>query len=405
MEMTPQPPPGQGPIDPRGAFTPPPPPGNPQQMPPMPPGGFPPQPMGFGTPPGLPPMPPGYPGGGYPTPSWYPPARPPRSFGRAIFTTLATTFFGISLMANVYLLLLSGLFGDHFGKTGASTVVEGDPKQVVAVVPIVTDLISQADAALLDRQLKEVEQNDNVKALVLRIDTPGGEVSPSDEMYNRILQFRSRKPNIPVVVSMGGMATSGGYYIACAGQWLVAEQTTWTANIGVRADSINLGKFADKWGIEDTSLHNHGATYKTTGSMWRAPTQDEKDYMVSLLDAAADRFHDVVKTGRQGKLKAPLAQIFEAKAYPAQAALDKGLVDQVGYLNDACAYAAAQAKLTNMTVMKFDEPSVIQKLLGVQGKLPVPSAGGAVKIDGVEVQAEQLDRFLHPRPMYLWRGN
>jgi protease-4 len=357
--------------------------------------------------------PPGYgggPGGGYPTPGWYPPPKPPRNFSRAIFTTLATTVFGISLMANIYLLLLSGLFGDHSGKASTSTVTEGDPKQVVAVVPIETSMISQGDAELLDKRLKEVEENDNVKALVLRINTPGGEVSPSDEMYNRILQFRARKPNIPVVVSMGGMATSGGYYIACAGQWLVAEQTTWTANIGVRADSINLSKLGEKWGIQDTSLHNRGANFKTAGSMWREPTQEENDYLIGLLDSAADRFHDVVKTGRQGRLKAPLAQIFEAQAYPAKPALEMGLVDQIGYLSDACAYAAAQAKLSNMTVIKFEEPSLLQKLLTGKSGLPAPSADqtvkiGAVKIDGVEIQADQLDRFLHPRPMYLWRGN
>jgi len=77
-------------------------------------------------------------------------------------------------------------------------------------VPIVNELITQKDADSLDTLLKQVEKNENVKAVVLRIDTPGGEVAPSDEMYHRILQYKAAHPNVPVVVSMGGMATSGG---------------------------------------------------------------------------------------------------------------------------------------------------------------------------------------------------
>jgi protease-4 len=340
-----------------------------------------------------------------------------------LLTTFATTLFGISLMLNVYLLIFTGLLGGHGMKGGASsTVQEGDPKQVVAVVPVVTNLITDADAESFDKLLKDVEGNDNVKALVLRIDTPGGEVSPSDRMHQRILTFKAKRPGVPVVVSMGGLATSGGYFIACGADWLVAEPTTLTANIGVIEDSLNFSKLADKWGIEDTTLHNKGADFKGTGSMWREPTTEEIDYMRGLLDSMADQFHDVVKAGRQGKLKAPLDQVFNAQAYPAKKALDMGIIDQIGYLGDACNYAASQAKLTNMTVVKYEEPNLLQKLLGAKSELPTPAASGSsqglqtgmlgtggmgtgagIKINGVSVDSPQLDRLLDPRPMYLWR--
>lgn len=360
-----------------------------------------PPPMAFG-PPGMFPPP-----GGFPPPGFFPPPKPQRGIGRALITTFATTLFGISLMANVYLLILTGVMGDHSGKS--NTLVEGDPKQVVAVVPIVTNLITSADAEALDKQLKEVESNDNVKALVLRIDTPGGEVAPSDEMHERILRFKAKRPGVPVVISMGGLATSGGYYTAVAGDWLVAEPTTLTANIGVIQDSLNFNKLADKWGIEDTTLHNEGAKYKSTGSMWREPTPDEITYMTGLLNNMADRFHQVVIDGRKDpatgvqRLKAPLDEVFNAQAYSAQKAKDMGIIDQVGYLGDACQYAAAQAKLTNMTIMKFEEPTLLQKLFGAKSELPTPQASSGLKINGVNIDSPQLDHLLNPRPMYLWR--
>jgi protease-4 len=337
-----------------------------------------------------------------PPPGWYPPPpRPSRGFGRTLLTTFATTLFGISLMANVYLLILTGLMGDKTGKS--NTVVDGDPHQVVAVVPIVNSLITQKDADSLDNLLKDVEKNSDVKALVLRIDTPGGEVAPSDEMYHRILQYKIAHPTVPVVVSMGGMATSGGYYTACAADWLVAEPTTLTANIGVLEESLNFAKLADKWGIQDTTLHSTGADFKTAGSMFRPPTTQEITYMTGLLDNIADQFHDAVKTGRQGRIKAPLPDVFNAQAYTAQAALKMGLVDQIGYQEDACKYAASKAGLTNMTVLKFEEPVSLLKLLSAKAGISAPQASSGVKINGVAVDAPQIDQLMSPRPLYLWR--
>ncbi len=390
--MTPHPPPGQGPVDPSGAFTPPPPPGG---VPPMmmqpPPGGYPPSPpMGFGPPPGF--MPPGF----------FPPPKPPRGVGRALFTTFITTVFGISLMANIYLLILTGVMGDHGSKN--STLVQGDPKQEVAVVPVVNSLITQKDADSLDELLKEVEKNENVKALVIRIDTPGGEVAPSDEMYHRIGQYKAAHPNIPVVISMGGMATSGGYYTACAGDYLFAEPTTLTGNIGVLMESLNFSRLIDKWGIDDTTLHSTGADFKTSGSMFRPQSPEDKAYLTGILDSVADQFHAAVKTGRAGKLKGSLTDIFNAQAYPAQAALKLGLVDEIGYEQDACDYAAKKAGLTNKTVVTYEQQHTFFELLfKSKSQLPDRGASSTLKINGVPVQSDTLDHLLSPRPLYLFK--
>jgi protease-4 len=367
---------------------------------------------GFAPPPGF--VPPGYqqqgfpppqfPPPGFPPPGFFPPPRPPRSFGRALITTFATTLFGISLMLNIYLLILSGLMGEHGSKS--NTVVQGDPKQEVAVVPIINQIITQKDADALDTLMKQVEKNENVKALVIRIDTPGGEVAPSDEMYHRILKYKKEHASIPVVISMGGMATSGGYYTACAGDYLFAEPTTLTGNIGVLMESLNFAKLCDKWGIQDTTLHSTGADYKTSGSMFREPTTQDTAYMTSLLDSIADQFHAAVNTGRAGKLDPKkMTEIFNAQAFPAQKAKDLGLVDEIGYEEEACKYAASKAGLTNMTVVTYEEQSSLLKLLSGKSGLPDPQASGATRINGMAIDSPQLNRLLNPRPLYLWRPN
>jgi protease-4 len=349
--------------------------------------------MGFGPPPG------GLPGG-FPPPGFFPPPKPPRGVARALFTTLVTTIFGLSLMANLYLLIITGVMGDHASKN--STLVQGDPKQEVAVVPVVNQLITQKDADSLDQLLKQVEKNENVKALVIRIDTPGGEVAPSDEMYHRILQYKA-SAKVPVVISMGGMATSGGYYTAVAGDYLFAEPTTLTGNIGVLMESLNFSRMIDKWGIDDNTLHSTGADYKTSGSMFRPQTPEDKAYLTGILDSVADQFHAAVKTGRQGRLKGPLTEIFNAQAYPADSALKLGLVDQIGYLEDACNYAATKAGLTNKTVVTYEQQETLLKLLSGKSNLPDPTASSSLKINGVPVQSDTLDRLLSPRPLYLFR--
>jgi protease-4 len=347
--------------------------------------------MGFGPPPGF--MPPGF----------FPPPKPPRGLARALFTTFVTTIFGLSIMANIYLLILTGVMGDHSAKS--NTLVQGDPRQEVAVVPVINQLITQKDADALDDLLKQVEKNENVKAVVIRIDTPGGEVAPSDEMYHRIGQYKAAHPNIPIVISMGGMATSGGYYTACAGDYLFAEPTTLTGNIGVLMESLNFARLIDKWGIDDTTLHSTGADYKTSGSMFRPQSPEDKAYLTGILDSVADQFHAAVKTGRQGKLKGSLTDIFNAQAYPADAALKLGLVDQIGYLQDACKYAASKANLTNMNVVTYEQPVTLLKLLSGKSNLPDPTASNALKINGVPVQSDTLDHLLSPRPLYLFRPN
>ena len=334
-----------------------------------------------------------------------PPAPRQRGFARAIFTTLATTLFGISIALNIYLILFGALASAR-SSSRENVVVAGDETQKVAVVPIVNSMMLEKQAEQFDRAMSAVEKDGNVKALVLKIDTPGGAVTSADEMYHRIIVFKQRKPGIPVIVTMAGYATSGGYYAACASDYIFAQPTTITGNIGVLMPNYNMSKLADKWGIEDASLHSTGADYKTAGSWLRPQTPEERAYLLDLIDSAFKQFKSVVSTGRKDRLTQNIDAIANGKAYTADEAKQLGLVDQIGYEADAYQYAAPKAGLTNMQVVRFDEPASLLDMFTASSTLPQPkaSASGGVQINGIQVDASKIDELLTPRLLYLWRG-
>jgi protease-4 len=401
--MIPQPPPGQGPIDPRGAFSPPPPPqmgaGNWQTS--LPGGGSAPPGMSYGPPPQLPPMPPMPPM--YP-PMMMPPPPPPRGGGfvRAIFVTLATTLFGLSLTLNIYLLVVSGLFGGG-SSARSSNLVDGEPTQKVAVIPVKGVIMDDASAQF-DRFLKQVEADKNVKAIVLDVDSPGGSVTASDEISNRLRRFKAKRPGVPVVVSMGSLAASGGYYVSCGADYLFAQPSTLTGNIGVLLPQYNVHELFEKWGIKETTITSDGAPFKNAGSMFQPERAEDRAYLQDIADKAFTQFKDVVAKGRQGKLRKPLSEIANGKIYVAADAKLLGLVDDVGYLHDAYEYAARQANLSKPTVVRYQTPpSLLEAMLSGRSSAG-RTAAGSVQINGINVNAADLHEMTTPRLMYLWRG-
>jgi protease-4 len=178
--------------------------------------------------------------------------------------TLATSIFGLSLAMNIYLLLFSGLLG---GGSSAvqNTILSGDSAQKIAVVPI-SGIIDQAMSLKIDRYLRSIERDKNVKAIVLDVDSPGGTVTASDEIYHRLREFKASMAtqgrSVPIVATMGSLAASGGYYVSCAADYVFAQPTTLTGNIGVLLPRYNINKLADQWGVQETTLESGGAPFK-----------------------------------------------------------------------------------------------------------------------------------------------
>lgn len=294
-----------------------------------------------------------------------------------------------------------------------TTLVAGDSQNKVAVVPV-DGMILDSSQQQFDQLLGEIEKDSTVKSLVVEIDTPGGSASASDEMYHRLLKFKQDEKDsghtIPVVISMRGMATSGGYYLSCAGDYIFAEPICLTGNIGVLLPRVNLSKLVGDHGIEETTLTatTTGHSFKNAGSMFKPPVPEDEAYLQGIVDGLFAQFKDAVQAGRKGKLNDTAGDIFSGKAFIAADAKDRGLIDQIDYPDKAYAYAAQQAGVSNASVVLFTPRVSIFDWLGSSWQLgPVKSASsqGTVSVNGINVDARSLQDLISARPLMLWRGN
>jgi len=334
----------------------------------------------------------------------YPPYRQGGSWASRIFLTLATTIFGLSLALNVYLILLSGILNNS--KPRVTTIEDGDVTEKVAVIPL-TGAIFDGTARNFDRFMDDVEKDTAVKAIVIEIDSPGGTVTASDQIHHRLEDFKLKFPDKPVIIAMGGLAASGGYYVACAGDHIFAQRTTMTGSIGVLWQSMNVSRLLDKWGVEDNSIHSTGADYKEVGSPTKPMSAEESQYIRAIIDQAFSEFKQVVVGGRKSALKQPIDTIANGKIYTAQEALSLGLVDAIGYLSNATQHAAGVAKLKNPMVVRYEPAPSLLLMLGLGSQSPIDGGGASVSNSKgltINVSADLLRDMTQSRMMYMWNG-
>jgi protease-4 len=184
-----------------------------------------------------------------------------------------------------------------------------------------------------------------------------------------------------------------------------AQPTTLTGNIGVLMPRYNVAKLAEKYGVEEVTITAPAKGFKNAGSMFAPVKPDETKYLQTLIDEMYGNFKGVVVSGRGSRLVGKIDDIADGKVYTAKQALAAGLVDQIGYAEDAYKYAAQTAGLSKPMVVKFAPrpPTLLEALGGADAK----SAGvGGVTVNGVNVNVQSglLEELGTPRPMYLWRG-
>jgi protease-4 len=325
-----------------------------------------------------------------------PPQKQGGGFIRGIFVSLALTIFSLSLILNLYLFVAVGVSGGA-NAIQEQVIKEGNDDQRVAVLPV-TGTILEGSQERFKKLIDTVKKDKRVKAVVIEIDSPGGTVTASDDIRRMIEQYRKDKgEQFPVVVSMGSVAASGGYYIATAGNTIFASPTTLTGSIGVRMDMYNVAELAKKWGISETTITAPVNGMKNAGSSFKPMTKEEEVYFQGIIDDAYGRFKDLVKKSRTGKIKSEeLDQVCSARIFTANQALSNGLVDQIGYFDEAYMFAATQAGLSKPKVYRLNRQETLLDLLGAQSK-----AGPA----GVNIHVDSsLIRDLEqPRLMYLWK--
>jgi protease-4 len=330
-----------------------------------------------------------------------PPAPRPRRFGWFLVTALLLVMLILSVFLNFALGVGLAARAIDGKPVSQSTIVSGSADQQVAVVSL-GGVITDATRQKFEAVVREVEETNNLKGVIIDINSPGGEVTPSDEIYERISKLKRDHPNLVTAASIRGMGASGAYYAACACDHLVAEETTITGSIGVLWPSYNFSNLMQKYGVSDNTIVSNGAPFKDAGSSTRIPDPQTDSYLHGLIDSEFARFKSVVQKGRGSKLKPNVDEVANGKAYTAQEALANGLIDEIGYLDKAIAYVATTAKLNNPNVVHYSEKtSVFDRFpFAVQKGSPTTT----LRINGVDIAFDQsvLDRLTHPRPMAVY---
>ena len=197
-------------------------------------------------------------------------------------------------------------------------------------------------------QLKSYRKQSQIKALVLHINSPGGGAAASQEIYTEVLRIRKEYKK-KVVASMGSVAASGGYYIACAADKIVANPATITGSIGVIAEWVNWGELMN-WAKLKNEIIKSGE-YKDAGNPTRPLTENERRYFQGLIDGLYKQFVQAVADGRQMTVE-QVKILADGRVFTGEDALNKGLVDEMGTLQDAIRLAGKIANLRG-------EPKVI----------------------------------------------
>lgn len=242
--------------------------------------------------------------------------------------------------------------------------------------------------ARVREQLERASEDDDVAALLLRIHTPGGTASASELLYREVERVK-RERELPVVAQMMGLATSGGYYVAMASDWVQGYPTTVTGSIGVVFAGVNLSGLLDKIGVDDQTLVT--GPFKDAGSPLRPMRPEERAQLQSVLDALFDRFLEVVEKGRPELEPERVRQLADGRVFSARQALDAGLIDALGGLEEAVAEARRRAGVEEARVVVYHRPGELpENLFSLAAPAPAPRTA--------------VEALLGPGPafLYLW---
>ena len=231
-------------------------------------------------------------------------------------------FLAIVILFLLIFIFLAGI-GSGLLLSGDSSFSSGDKVAVLRVKDIILD--SQIYLESLDA----IAKDDSVKALVVRIDSPGGAVGPSQEIFSEIKELGKE---LPIVASIGGVGASGGYYIACAAQKIYANPGAITGSIGVIAQFASYEKLLN-WAMIDVEIIKSGK-YKDVGSSFRKMNEADKQYIQQLIDNVYEQFKSVVADARDLDTK-QIDEVADGKIYTGEQALNLKLIDELGTINDA----------------------------------------------------------------------
>jgi len=308
-----------------------------------------------------------------------------------------------SMFANVFLLALLGMKGSTVGSTRLLQprsfeeviVQEGSTSsEKIAVIPLDGIIANGAAGSLGDNMVEDFKlaleqaQNDNsVKAVVISVDSPGGEITASDVLFNSLREFSKHKPTVVYFNSIGA---SGAYYMACGSNYIMCNSTTFTGSIGVIISTLNYRELFGKIGLQSVVFKS--GKFKDMLNGAREMTLEEQEYVQSLVMQSYGRFVGIVAKARKLDEQKLRSGVADGRILSGEDALAAKLVDKLGYVEDAYAKARELSKATGAQVIRYKRSVSFSDFFRVFGESRSPS----IKIDILE-KAQALE----PGRVYL----
>ncbi len=338
-------------------------------------------------------------------------ARRPFSFWFAILLLLMLL---ASLVANAVLVAVIGASRglDAAERKLEEQVVEaaGAADKKIVLLPLEGVITSDETASLfgvtenlpakIDAHLDQATLDRDVAAIVLAVNSPGGSVTASDKIWARIERFKADRPDVKVVAYFDEVSASGGYYVSAGAHRIVAHPTCLTGSIGVIMSGYNVAELLTKLGVSPVVIKSSKSNLKDIMSSSRPMTEEERAILQSIIDESYERFVDVIAKGRTGLSREAVVAAATGTVYTAAQAKAKGLVDELGDLDAACAAAKKLAGLASAQVVRYASPPGLLALLNGPGyRAGAPSGELVLRVDPLAAADA-----LRPRLFYLGGG-
>jgi protease-4 len=304
---------------------------------------------------------------------------------------------GLSVLANFALfLVLIGVVvlfaGAGKERKFVEEVIKDGPRTARIAIISVDGIIDDEQAQNVYWQLRTAGEDRHVKGLIVRVNSPGGTLSGSDQIYNEILKYRTEKDK-PVVAFMQGVAASGGYYASVACDTIIAEPTAITGSIGVIMGYLVLEQLLEeKLGIQPIVVK--AGEKKDWPSSFQKPTEEQLQYLQDrIITPAYERFVKVVIDGRKELTQEDVNRLADGSIYWADQALQEKLIDDIGYLDDAIEEVKSMAGIEKAQVIEYKKPFSLSDILAAKAKA------------GLRFDRETLYELAVPQVLYLWTGS
>lgn len=322
-----------------------------------------------------------------------------------VAATLIFVSVGINAMSWVFTRDWNSLINDiSIMETEVSETVmeDGDRTERIAVLEV-DGVIQDAGAATLFSgaeynhqqfmtQLNEIAEDQSVKGIVLAVNSPGGGVLESSDIYDALVEIKKEK-EIPIYVVMGGMAASGGYYISAPADKIYVHPETLTGSIGVIMQSVNYGKLAEKYGVEFPTIKS--GPYKDMMSPTREMKPEERAMLQEMIDDSYNRFVEIIVEGR-GMTDAAVRKVADGRVMNGRQAIEAGLADDYGKLPSVIAAMKEDNKLENAEVFQYGMPTNFTTMFSMK----------AHDMFNGDVESQIMKKLLTdnqaPRMMYLY---